>query len=269
MTIKVAFAVLLIVTGGSLWLGYQAAARELKQVGHWQATAGYGVFAPTSVGNDLIELQTGAAGPTTAVVYDLYPMLNARGSLYVDSSAFEPAALAEPLQPGVYRSMIVNPNYLRAYPIQDTKHTPITIPESATDWIVLVPDTLRPESQAIEAYFTGNRMAAAHAEQTLFGRAAPAAVRAQHVRIIWTAPHQKVFAFNSLINPNAGGLLDDPIIEVMTLSNSAGIDRANAITGDVDGALKVKLTNNDPAGTLARSNPASSASSSMTISPIS
>jgi bacteriocin-associated integral membrane protein len=250
MTIKVAFAVLLIVTGGSLWLGYQAAARDLKQVGSWQSTAGYGVFTPTSVGNDLIEIQTGAAGPTTAEVFDLYPMLNARGSLYVDSTAFEPAALAEPLLPGQYRSMIVNPNYLRAYPVQDTRHTPITIPESETDWIVLVPDTLRPESRAIEASFTRNRMAAPQADRALFGRDAPAAVRAQHVRIIWTAPHQKVFAFNPLINPNAGGLLDDPIIEVMTLSNSAGIDRANAISGGVDSALKVKLTDNSPIDTF-------------------
>jgi putative ABC transport system permease protein len=93
-------------------------------------------------------------------------------------------------------------------------------------------------------------MAAAQAEQTLFGRAAPAAVRTQHVRIIWTAPHQKIFAFNTLINPNAGGLLDDPIIEVMTLSNSAGIDRANAISGGIDSALKVKLTNNSPTDTF-------------------
>src|SRR5258706_1497932 len=255
MTIKAAFAVLLIVTGGSLWMGYHAAARDLKQVGNWQSTAGYGVFSPTSVGNDLIDIQTGAAGPTTAEVFDLYPMLNARGSLYVDSSEFEPVALAEPLQPGVYRTMIVNPNYLRAYPVQDTAHTPITFPESETDWIVLVPETLRPESQAIEANITRNRMAAAHAERGLFGRDAPAAVRAQHVRIIWTAPHQKVFAFNPLINPNAGGLLDDPIIEVMTLSNSAGIDRANAISGGVDGALKVKLTDNNPPDTLAALQP--------------
>src|SRR6185312_13566649 len=109
------------------------------------------------------DYQTGGAGPTTAEVFDLYPMLNARGSLYVDTNAFEPAALAEPLQPGTYRSMIVNPNYLRAYPVQDIAHTPITIPESATDWIVLVPDTLRPESQAIEAFFTRNRMAAGQA----------------------------------------------------------------------------------------------------------
>ncbi len=251
LTIKAAFAVLLIVTGGSLWMGYQAAARDLKQVGNWQSTAGYGVFYPTSAGNDLIESQTGVAGPTTAEVYDLYPMLNARGSLYVDSIAFEPIALANPLQPGTYRSMIVNPNYLRAYPVQDIAHTPITIPESETDWIVLVPDTLRPESQAIEASFTRGRMGTAQAEQALFGQDVPAAVRAQHVRIIWTAPHQKVFAFNPLIHPNAGGLLDDPIIEVMTLSNSAGIDRANAISGGIDGALKVKLTDNNPPDTLA------------------
>ena len=250
MMIKVAFAVLLIVTGGSLWLGYQAAARELKQVGHWKSTAGYGVFSPMKVGNDLIDIQSGAPGPLTAEVYDLYPMLNARGSLYVDSLAFEPAALAQPLLPGKYRTMTVNPNYLRAYPVQDTAHTPITISESETDWIVLVPDTLRPESQAIEANITYNRVDVARAERGLFGRDMPAAVRAQHIRIIWTAPHQKVFAFNTLINPNAGGLLDDPIIEVMTLSNSAGIDRDNAITGDVDGALKVKLTNNSPTDTF-------------------
>ena len=83
----------------------------------------------------------------------------------------------------------------------------------------------------------------------------PAAVRAQLVRIIWTAPHQKIFAFNTLINPNAGGLLDDPIIEVMTLSSSAGIDRANAFNGDVNTAMKVKLTDNNPAVTLAALQP--------------
>jgi len=41
----------------------------------------------------------------------------------------------------------------------------------------------------------------------------------------------------------------------MTLSNSAGIDRANAISGGIDGALKVKLTDNNPPDTLAALQP--------------
>lgn len=251
MISKVAFAVLLIVTGGSLWMQYTAAAHERDQLGNWQSTTGFGVFYPTSMGNDVIEIQTGQAGPTTAEAYDLYPRLNEMGSLFVESMAFEPEALKQPMAPGQYRSMVVNPNYLLTYAVEDTQHARVTIPESETDWILLVPETYRSQSEAIANSFAQSRAGGASAEQALFGREVPAAIRDQKIRIIWTAPHQKVFSFNTLINPDSGSLINDPIIQVMTLSNSAGIDRANAITGGVNGGLKVKLIDNSTTRTLA------------------
>ena len=254
--LKAVFSIALVVTGAGLLQQFHLASHQRAALGDWSATRRYGIFYPSSVGNDAVEIASGLPGPAAAEVFDLYPAANARGALYVDATQFEPVALAQPMGDGAYRSLTVNPNYLRQYPIRDANGVPVVVPESSTDWVVLVPSTLRSSADPIRRYFQTTRTGqagsggAVSSEKSVFGRSVSRAVAAQQVRIIWTAPGQGVFSFDPEVNPASGNRVRDPIVQVMTLTNSLGIDRENAITGAASSALKVPLRGADTASTL-------------------
>jgi hypothetical protein len=259
--VKVGCSVGLIAVGAGLWLQYANAAGERAQFGNWERARGYGIFYPTAVGNDLVELQTGGLGTTMAEVFDLYPALNERGALYVDATAYEPAALAAPLPPGAHRSLVVNVNYLHQFPLRDASGRKIDVPDSTTDWVLLIPSSYRDREAEIRADFKRTRtgdttqQGAVQAEDALFGRPAPATVAQQAVSIIWMEDGQSVFSFDPLINPDAGNNIVDPFLQVMTSANSLGIDRANMLTGSGGTALKIRLVDGDTVKTLADISP--------------
>jgi bacteriocin-associated integral membrane protein len=251
--VKIACSVTLIAVGAGLWLQYTNAARERQQLGNWERARGYGIFYPGEVGNDLVEFETGGNATVATEVYDLYPLLNDQGGLYVDASNYEPMALAESLPPGAYRSIVVNVNYLKQFPLRDDSGHPIVISEDTSDWVVLAPSRYRSQQAEILAYFqllrtgSGSQEGAVQAEPAVFGRPAPASVAHQHVSIIWTQDDQAVFSFNPLVNPDHGNNIVEPFIEVMTSANSLGIDRANMIGAT---ALKIRLLDGNTATTL-------------------
>jgi putative ABC transport system permease protein len=260
-TLKAGFAVVLIVTGGSLWMQYANAADQREQLRGWTSTSAYGIFYPKQVGNDLHELQAGGVGQTTAEVYGLYPLLDDAGALYVDASQYSPdevvnhaGEMAWPGELDAFRTIRINTNYLRAFPVRDVAGAPVEVPEAETDWVVLVPESYRAQADAITAHFQELR-SDNNRERDEFGYEIPQAVRDQQVRIIWTATEQQMFSFDPEINPDAGNAIVDPIIEVMTRANSVGWDRANAFSGGPDSALKVKLIDGSTTTTLAALQP--------------
>jgi putative ABC transport system permease protein len=245
--VKIACSVALIAVGAGLWLQYTNAAGERQQFGNWDRARGFGIFYPGEVGNDLVETETGGNATTAAEVYDLYPLLNDRGALYVDASNYEPVALAESFPPGAYRTIDVNVNYLKQFPLRDDSGRTIVIGEDTSDWVVLAPSRYRSQQAEILAYFQLQRTGNGSAEQAAFGRAAPASVAHQKVSIIWMQDNQAVFSFNPLVNPGHGNNIVDPFIEVMTSANSLGLDRANMIGAT---ALKIRLLDGDTVRTL-------------------
>jgi len=248
--IRAICSILLIIVGAGLWLQYSNVAAARAELGNWEKTKDYGIFYPTSVGNDLIEAQTGQAGPTTAEVYDLYPILDKAGALFVDSSSYEPTALTQSDPSGSFRSMQVNPNYLHAYPLRDTSGHTIDVPESTSEWVVLAPEKLRTREREIRAGFERMRASAYEGEKAVFSREPPARLAHQRVSIVWMTNKQRVFSFNPLVNPSAGNEITEPVIQVMTLGNSLGVDRANGFSGSADSALKPRLVDGGAAATL-------------------
>lgn len=253
--LKAAFTMVLVVATAGMWTQFTEIQRQRALLGDWQSTSQYGIYYPTSVGNDLIELQTGRTGPTEAEVYDLYPVLNEMGSVFIDSTSFEPSALAQPVPLGGFRSLLVNPNYLQNYPVLDDSGQPVVISEDDADWVVLAPASLKDRSAELVDYYTNARTGGsagqgiAQAERSQFGRTVPSSLQDQRVRIIWTADQQRVFSFNPRVAPSDGNTIDEPIIQVMTLANSAGVDRSNMITGAVGTGMKVKLANGSTSDT--------------------
>jgi putative ABC transport system permease protein len=252
--VKAVCSVAVVVVGAGLWLQWSAASSERARLGDWAATKYYGIFYPVEVGDDLVALETGQPGPKTAEVYDLYPLLDRRGALYIDASDYEPGVV--PSHSGAYRSIVVNPNYLHAYPLHDAAGQVVTVPESTTDWVLLVPTVLRPQRARVLSYFEQLRRVNVGESESWFGRAASTAVAHQRVLIIWMPRHYEVFSFNPYVNPRRENMVSDPIVQVMTLSNSVGLDRANAITGGPSTALKVRLAPGGPNATLRQLEPA-------------
>jgi putative ABC transport system permease protein len=254
--LKAVCTIAVIVAGSGLVIQYDVASHERQALGNWDAARDYGIFYPTSVGEDEAEIQAGLPGPLTAEVDDLYPILNKAGALYIDSTQLEPAALRQSLPVGAYRSIEVNLNYLNHYPIVGADGRPVRIPESTTDWTVLVPESDRAHAKSITNYFQrqrtggGGYQSISKAEEAEFGQSAPAAILHQKVRIVWVKSGQIVFGFNPMIGAGHGNAISAPIVQVMTTANSVGVDRANMITGGADTALKVRLTDGSTKQTL-------------------
>jgi hypothetical protein len=145
--------------------------------------------------------------------------------------------------------MTVNPNYLHRYPTYDVSGSRIYVDDAETRWVVLVPISYQDQEDLIRSTYQ-HRRAGALLGAKLFGEKSFARLRNQSVKFIWTANDQNYFTFNPQIE-----YVTDPIIQVMTLSNSSGDDRLNAVNSDIDRALKVYLGNNSGANVLAEFEP--------------
>ncbi|MCP3427102.1 hypothetical protein NBM05_14050 [Rothia sp. AR01] len=235
----------------------ELASRE-GSLGTWEDTGSYAVFYPRSVGEDLGEIEAGGHASKAAEAGPLYEALDAAGALFVDASAYEAGGPSEDPTGGVEppRPVIrVNANYLERYPLLDADGGRVGVAPEETAWVVAVPETYRDQEERLRELFTARRIGsggvdgAVQASEGMLGSAPPDRFREQAVRIVWTAAGQRVFGFSTLVAPEDGHLVEDPIVEVMTPSNSLPVDRLNAVTGELNAPLKVPV-GADPAGTL-------------------
>lgn len=251
---KGALCVLLVFMGAAGVGTYLSAQGEKERLGNWERTSQYGIFYPLSAGLDLSDQFTSTV--IAKIALDLYPALNEEGAIFVRSVEYASYALSDGL-PG-RRSIRVNPNYLRAYPVLDADGNPVSVTEDEADWVLLVPESLRSEEDAILERWSSERMgdggmgSVREADEAFYGRTVDEPKPDQGVKIIWTATGQQVFSFNPEVFPENANNIEDPIIEVMTTANSAGVDRADGVNGGLDANLKVKLDEGGAAKTYER-----------------
>lgn len=214
----------------------------------WDGTDKYAVFYPLMVGEDQAELETGGHESAIATARDLVPRLEEMGALFIDAAGYEPGAFPYPHLPAA--PIRVNLNYLAEYPLVDEHGDPINIATDETAWIVAVPMQFKPHEQQIREVIQTSRTGgteidgAIQGQRAMLGEPVPDELLEQSVQIIWTQMGQEVFSFNSTVNPESGNIILDPIIEIMTPSNSLTVDRLNAITGELNTALKVYIEDN-------------------------
>ncbi len=236
--LKATASTVLIVTAASVSVQFASVSAERQHLGNWERARGYGVFLPLSSGYDMADQMAGADGMRHALTADLYPILNRDGALYVDASSFQPIPMGAPTPPPeVIQTMVVNPNYLAAFPVLDAKGDRIQVSEGTSDWIVLAPSRDRGRESEIRSYLG-------------LVRQDPERPQGRPIDIIWTQDGQQVFSFDPAINPDQGSNVTDPVIEVMTIANSLPLDRGNMVTGDPGGAVKVRLGDGGGPATL-------------------
>jgi hypothetical protein len=175
---------------------------------------------------------------------ELYPILNQKGAIYADVGQYQSENLGVQLPTGTYPFMVVNPNYLKVFPVADSLGNSLIIEESETDWVILVPEQYQSQENSISQYFQSLRIGGR--DEYFFGIDTEERFYNQPVKIIWTQENLEVFSANFNVYPENFNNIPDPLIAVMTLSNSVASDRRNAFTGGIFGPLQIHLINRSP-----------------------
>lgn len=227
------------------------------EVAGWSDTRDYGVLYPRKPGDDGDDLISPTRPNTMwpALLRDLYPILDQAGAIFIDAGEYREGTPPPPIRLLPVQPITVNLNYLARYPILGEDQQPIAVDPAETAWVVAVPAQYKAQQPEIEAYLLKSRRGAPGYEgafqfqERVYGMPPPESLRDQEVRIIWTAPDQELFSFDSQVNRSGGNMILDPIVKIMTPANSLPIDRINGISSP-NGAVKV-FTGGDPAGTYA------------------
>lgn len=255
VTVKGICGVLLALISLQAWNQIVEMEERQEVADDWADSRQFAVFFPHKVGNDLAELQTGGHATKIVEANELYLTLNEKGALFIDAGNYTPGLPEDPDPVVPAMPIQVNTNYLDHYPILDDSGVPIAVDHDERAWVIAVPEKFKEQEAEIEAFFRATRIGdqgfdgAVQAQEDMLGEPVPDHFRDQKLRIIWTTSGQEVFTFNSTINPESGNMIVDPIVEIMTPSNSLTIDRLNSITGDINTALKVRV-DGDPASAL-------------------
>jgi hypothetical protein len=253
--IKTICGVVLAVLVVLVWQQLDGLGRRQEVSARWGNVGNYAVFYPRLIGNDRDQIATGRQTSKIAEARDLYPVLDKAGALYIDANNYDPDQPPTPSPDWPRPPIRVNTNYLKQYPILDESGTPITVADTEQAWVVAIPVQFKSREAELKKYLETTRtggqgiQGAVEAQQRMLREPVPDGFAHQEVRIIWTATGQKVFSFNTKINPNDGYTITDPVVEIMTPANSMTVDRLNAITGEMNPPLKVHFEGT-PAATL-------------------
>ncbi|MEU0530618.1 hypothetical protein [Amycolatopsis tolypomycina] len=237
------------------WQQFADLENQREQIAPWEKVQGYGIFYPRLIGNDQQEFETGGNASSVAEARDLYPVLDRAGAIFIDAANYEPSAPGDPTSRWPAPPIQVNTNYLERYPILDEARKAVEIDDGERAWVVAVPEQFKPREAQIRKLLQETRTGGAgitgavQAEERITGERPPEWFTGQQVRIIWTASGQQVFSFDPRVNPGNGNLITDPVIQIMTPSNSLTVDRLNSITGGLNTGLKVRV-DADPAVVL-------------------
>lgn len=247
--ICVAVMMVMVIVVGDQWSQIRLQQSEAQA---WSRTNDYAVFYPHMVGYDTYEGQERPIFPQYKIneATTLYDELNRRGSIFIDAEPYEEGSLNKHPEGLPTPTIRVNVNYLKQYPIVDSNGTAVDISENDADWIVLVPDKYRSQEEVIRYTIVDNRKGLLSSEMEITGHDPSLQIQQVNVRIIWIQSNQKVFSFDTTVNPSDNNMITDPIVEVMTNANSLTWDRLNSVSGDLNARLKVKLVNGNVQDTM-------------------
>ena len=231
----------------AVWQEFTRLEERQEVSAEWEHVQDYAVFYPHAIGDDQVELETGGHSTKIAEARDLYPVLDEAGAIFIDAISYEPGVPVDPSSPWPAPPIRVNTNYLEQYPILDDSGHPIEVAGDERAWVMAVPEQYKPLEAELQELFQALRTggqgfeSVAQVQEQMLGEPVPEYFLEQEVRIIWTASGQDVFSFNSNINPDGGNTITDPIVEIMTPANSLTLDRMNAITGEMNSPLKIRV----------------------------
>lgn len=246
IVVKIGCSILLILEGGSAWWQLESLLQKKEEMKNWEHIKDYGVFYPALNGLDGEELFSKGSPFEVTSRDELYFLLNRMGAIFIHALEYEERTLVLNQNQKGIRSIQVNPNYLKQFPVLDVEGRVVHIPEETTDWVLLVPEKYRDREEEIISYFQKKRKGWVGIDQDYYQRVVPDAIINQKIAIIWLQNEQQIFSFNPNVFPAEHHVIVDPIMEVMTEKNSVLADRNTVLGRGAGDPLKVKLIKRDP-----------------------
>jgi bacteriocin-associated integral membrane protein len=206
------------------------------QMNKWEEVDDYGIVEAylghtTSYNMEEVEKDLSRSDQALDVLYNT---LNDKGALYIDATEYEEEfQKINPNFNGIF-SITINPNYLKKYPLYDSRGEQILINEKTEDWVVLVPEQYKYEEDEIRDYYQDTRDYFLKTDKD------------QKLEIIWMEPGQNIFSMNPDVYPEKNNNILDAVIHVKTVKNDLFTYRGGIRGGGLNDPLKVKLSDNSP-----------------------
>lgn|GEM_PF-1687781 len=185
----------------------------------------------------------------------LYARFNNNGAILAQFFIFSPQfrSVNDNIVP--YESAIVNPNYLKEFPVFDSHGEIVEISEEAIEMILLVPEAFRAEENQIREYYAEYQKGA---RGEAWVTQAGIYKEDQNLILIWVKNGQQYFTFDVTINPDDGNRIsnsvDNPdsdlfvgncILAVLTEKNGVPFEYDMTMGMGLD-SLKIKTHSMDP-----------------------
>ena len=113
---KVILTYILISVSIIILSNYKILNKDLNTFEDWEKSKGYGVFYPKYEGNDLSKQDYVETNVT--ISNELYKILNNQGSIFIESSEYQDDVEIDS-NIEVIKSIKVNPNYIKEFPVYD------------------------------------------------------------------------------------------------------------------------------------------------------
>ncbi|WP_179861617.1 DUF1430 domain-containing protein [Bacillus toyonensis] len=253
--LKISCSIILLLVSSSILNQYSMIKIKQESLNKWEISKDYGTFYPLKVGRDQEDIQNGQRKTNTTINKQLYPILNKMGSILIGASEYEEEFIRLNMNYKGIRSIKVNNNYLKEFPVYDIHNTPVKITEETQNWILLVPEKFYSREQEILEFFKKKRKSFMELQENFYNQVIPEEVRTQQIKIIWLKNAQKIFSFNPEVFKSENNMIIDPIIEIVTEKNSLIPDRDSLLGKGNRDPLKIKLINRDTALTYQKLEP--------------
>ncbi|MGK0469493.1 bacteriocin-associated protein, partial [Clostridium sp.] len=243
MILKVACSITLILLCASVLNQYGNIHKKQESLKNWNYSKDYGVFYPLDIGNNQQDMKNNLKIFFSSTNGQLYNIFEKMGSLLINARVYEETSLLLNKDYTGIKSLVVNTNYLRQFPVYDINNKIVTVSDYTTDWVLLVPMKYHNKENEIKEFFEQDRRDSVDYEKNFFNIKASDDIKNQHIKIIWVANNQKIFSFNPEVFKTENNTILEPIIQVITTKNSLMADRSSILGGGCTDPLKVKLIN--------------------------
>lgn len=223
--IKVVISIVILITLTNIWTNLNLLKLKEKNLANWEIVSDYAVFYPIKVGDDKDSITAGNY-PLDLPTYELYPYLNKNmESIYINSFQYTQNILnAEKDKKDIIKTIKINPNYLKKFPVYDENSNLISIDENIEESIFLIPEQYKDKEEYNLNYFLNERKRFHDNLHVDYYNYAPKE-NSKKVKFIYTKKNQDIFSINPNVFPNNNNLIKDPIIQVLTEANSLVPDR--------------------------------------------
>lgn len=238
--------------------GFNNIELEYRKLEQWGKVGELAVLVNVNVGNDQASFTQGDIGLQSDFA-DYYTHLNQQGAMYILAEEFVPHVLfktefnevdgsldyvdyfdqdAVP-QEFSTTNILVNPNYLKEYPLQDVNGNVIDVKEQG-DRTILIPDTMADKEEALRSIYTAKYIDALLASDRNLNIEHERKQEVAVTSIVYKTDQQGYFTFHTNYE-DSDYLTYEPVFEVIPEQHMTMLEKGNIQMQGIQSPLKVKL----------------------------